>query len=76
MADAWLVGWPTEQGQVYVWGNGGCGRLGTGSAEHVMTPKLLVNAHNSSRPYSFKQVDCGDLHTLAVTGTPRTSSRV
>ncbi len=56
-----------DMGETYAWGNGNNGRLGTGSTEHQLYPKLLVNPV-TEEPYRFSAVSCGDFHTLAITG--------
>jgi len=55
-----------DAGEVYVWGNGGNGRLGLGSADTVMVPTLLVNHEAHSAPLQFQSVHCGSMHTIGV----------
>ena len=53
----------TTTGDVYTWGYGGDGRLGHGSEDDELTPRLL-------EPLCDKNVEmivCGELHTAALT---------
>jgi alpha-tubulin suppressor-like RCC1 family protein len=38
-----------EEGETYAWGHGGCGRLGTGSVDHELSPRLLLRPTVSDR---------------------------
>ncbi len=58
-----------EHGETYVWGNGGNGRLGIGTVDHQVTPRLLTHAVGGrDEPIRFVDAYCGDFHTLAVGG--------
>lgn len=56
----------TSHGEVYVWGNGGCGRLGTGGTGHELLPRPLLQPMTTDKPLVFASVSCGDMHTLAI----------
>lgn len=70
-----------EEGETYAWGHGGCGRLGTGSVDHELTPRLLLRPsgtdrgylsssksfqRNENTPFRFRTIACGDMHSLGV----------
>ena len=55
-----------DTGEVYAFGHGGSGRLGTGSVDHELSPRLLVQPGNARQPWKFRSVACGDQHSLAV----------
>ena len=63
-------------GQVFAWGHGGNGRLGTGNREHQLEPFQVVKEVDVNIGWDLTdgQVSCGDYHTLAVTELGRVYS--
>lgn len=58
----------TGAGELYMWGNGGGGRLGTGTARSEMVPRRVCRLLSADEtPYIFADVSCGGAHTVAVT---------
>ena len=66
-----------DSGEAFAWGNGGCGRLGTGGVDHELSPRLLLRAAPGAatgkrvrtidrEPFRFRTAACGDMHSLAV----------
>jgi len=55
----------TLAGEALAWGNGGCGRLGTGGTDHELSPRPLLQP-GGREPWRFKSVACGDMHSLGV----------
>jgi hypothetical protein len=47
-------------GELYAWGHGGSGRLGTGAAAHELSPRPVAAA------VKFRGVAAGDMHSLGV----------
>ncbi|CEM10127.1 unnamed protein product [Vitrella brassicaformis CCMP3155] len=52
-----------ESGEVYVWGGGRRGQLGTGDTKDVILPKAI----RSLQSKAIRQVACGEHHSAAVT---------
>ena len=63
-------------GQVFAWGHGGNGRLGTGNREHQLEPFQVVKEVDVNIGWDLTDghVSCGDYHTLAVTELGRVYS--
>ena len=57
-----------ESGETFLWGDGRNGRLGMGSVDHELKPRMLKN--EAGDPLLCCDVVCGDFHTLALTGAP------
>ena len=55
----------TANNEIYSWGSGGCGRLGHGNNENVLSPKQIFK--EGCQPWIFEKVSSGDMHTLAIT---------
>uniref|UniRef100_A0A7S2SHN0 FYVE-type domain-containing protein n=1 Tax=Mucochytrium quahogii TaxID=96639 RepID=A0A7S2SHN0_9STRA len=54
----------SKSGELFSWGNGGCGRLGLGHCGHVSTPTLIRCEMDDDD--HFVGVACGGMHSLAV----------
>ena len=53
-------------GDLWTWGDGGCGQLGLGDTEDRQTP-TRVGAGDPFGRYKARLPACGGLHTLVVT---------
>lgn len=60
----------SESGECFAWGNGGNGRLGTGSASHELSPRQIMMASTGAgapvTPHRFRSVSCGHLHSVGI----------
>jgi alpha-tubulin suppressor-like RCC1 family protein len=56
----------SASGEAYAFGQGGSGRLGTGTTACELTPRLLLKPGHKREPYRFRAVACGDMHTVAL----------
>ena len=57
----------TDAGELYVWGAGDDGQLGTGDLQHRLSPTQVRLGTPSGAPPAVRQVACGMSHTVAVT---------
>ena len=57
----------TDAGELYTWGENGCGQLGHGDKRHLKRRRLVVFAHGCGAGTSITGVACGRSHTLALT---------
>ena len=55
----------TTSGLLYTWGRGAYGRLGLGHNRDEKTPQLVKDYSEKTDP-TFKDVSCGESHTLAL----------
>lgn len=61
-----------DTGEAYAWGNGSCGRLGTGGTDHELTPRLLVaHVQSGSSGRNVKISRPGSAGNSGSTGTTR-----
>jgi alpha-tubulin suppressor-like RCC1 family protein len=57
-----IISWPTENGEVLVWGCGHAGRLGLGDAEDCFYPTRVFLEQGGTQPH-VTHVSCGYKHT-------------
>ena len=52
----------TQNGKVYMWGNGSYGRLGTGFEQQESSPVIIEDLNNKE----IVRISCGALHTFCL----------
>lgn len=56
----------SDRGELYAWGFNKYGQLGSGERQSIKIPKRVMHPEDGSKPV-FRDVSCGEKHTVAIT---------